>query len=61
VRVFDQIGGGEVQVKVVGRGADFFSWSVFIGNTTWEIYECSIATTTELELLLTKTYSRSLL
>ncbi|KAL3769553.1 hypothetical protein ACHAW5_006305 [Stephanodiscus triporus] len=61
VRVFDQIGGGEVQVKVVGRGDDFFTWSVFIGNTIWEIYECSIATATELELLLTKTYSQSLL
>lgn len=51
MRVFDRIGGTKVQV--VGNGSDFFSWNVIIGNTSWEIYECSIGCADELEKLLT--------
>jgi hypothetical protein len=61
VRVFDRIGGDKVRVRVVGAGTDFFTWSVLIGDTRWEIYESSIASATELEMLLTETYPRSLL
>jgi hypothetical protein len=59
MRVFDRIGGVEAQVRVVGRGADFFSWKVSIGTSHWEIYESSVVSAIELEVLLTETYSRS--
>ena len=52
--VFDRIGGAESssgKVQVVAHGSDFFSWSVIIGKTSWEVYECSIDNPTELEQL----------
>mmetsp|Transcript_17436 Transcript_17436/g.37667 ORF Transcript_17436/g.37667 Transcript_17436/m.37667 type:complete len:434 (-) Transcript_17436:2550-3851(-) len=52
MRVFDRIGGGKV--KVVDNGADFFSWDVIMGDTSWQIYECSIGSAAELEKVLTE-------
>jgi hypothetical protein len=62
--VFDRLGGGgnnNRNVSVVGSGTDYFQWSVYIGNTVWEIYESSITNAVELEMLLTTTSSRSML
>lgn len=61
LRVFDWIGGVDAQVRVVGGGADFISWKVYIGTTRWEIYESSAASAIELEMILIEKYSRSLL
>ena len=53
--MFDRIGGdGGVKVVVESSGddCDFFAWDVTIGNSSWEIYECSVGTAIELEILL---------
>lgn len=50
MRVFDRIGG---EVQVVGNG-DFFSWTLYFGNTAWDIYESSIQNPSELQQLLTR-------
>jgi len=46
---FDRLGG---KLKVLGNGTDFFQWTVFIGDTAWEVYECSVPTAGELQKLL---------
>ena len=51
--IFEQIGDSS-NIRVVDRGSDFFAWDVIIGDTSWEIYECTAAETAkELEQLLT--------
>jgi len=49
--VFDRVGCGKV--GVAGIGADFFSWDVTIGDTSWEVYESSVKSAAELEQVLT--------
>jgi len=51
--VFEHIGVGNGRVRVVvGDTSDFFSWSVYIGSTLWEIYESSITNPSELEMVM---------
>ncbi|KAL7543763.1 hypothetical protein ACHAXR_013061 [Thalassiosira sp. AJA248-18] len=49
MNVFERIGSGNI--RVVGNNADPF-WDVTIGDTSWEVYESSIRSATELEQLL---------
>jgi len=54
-RVFQIIGGGGTTIRVMGDGTDYFSWNVVIGDTSWEICECSVDSAKELENLLSRT------
>jgi len=56
--VFERIseGNGRVRVVVESDPDDFFSWSVYIGNTLWEIYESSIMSPSELEKVMNSSY-----
>ena len=42
--IFERMGGSN-EIQVVGSGKDHFTWEVTIGDTSWEIYECTAAKT----------------
>ena len=36
----------------MGDGDDFLTWEVVLGDNVWDVYDCSIQSPTELEVLL---------
>ena len=49
-----------MEIKVTGNGSDFRTWNVALGNSSWQIYECSLSSAAELEFLLRKNTNVSL-
>lgn len=39
-------------VRVNGKESDPFGWSVIIGSSVWEVYECSLSSPEQLEIVL---------
>ena len=39
-------------IRVSGKKGDPFGWSVFIGGSVWEVYECSLSSPEQLETVL---------
>lgn len=49
-----------MEIKVTCNGSDFRTWNVALGNSSWQIYECSLSSAAELEFVLRKNTNVSL-